>query len=136
MAARQLVTLPGQWVDLGLDAAGVVQVALSSEWMDVAPLDLAACLGWEPALEESLGGRVLVVHSHRGDVPLQAAGRVGLCDAEASGVLPLPPEVLRGHCATALGAIFIEEGRRSVLLLEPEGLWHLFELNAGAGGFA
>ena len=129
---RQLVTLPGRSVDLGLDAARVVQVALAREWMDVAPLDLAGRLGWEREAPEADGERqerVLVVRSLQGDVPVRASGKVGLRSTDAPNVLELPGEVLRGNAVTALSGVVIEEGKRPLLLLAPEGLWHLFQLS-------
>ena len=125
------MTLTGRTVDLGIDAVRVVQVALASEWMDLAPLDLARRLGWEPGpVDENRarGDRVLVVRSRLGDVPVRAGGQVGLREAFAPEVMELPSEVLRGDAATALSGVLLQEGRPPVLLLAPEGLWSLFEL--------
>lgn len=133
MSTLSFVTLAGASVDLGLDAASVVQVALASEWMDLAPLDLGKRLSWRPApLDEarSRADRVLVVRSRHGDVPLRAGGQVGMREAQAPEVLGLPPEVLRGDAATALSGVLLQEGRPPVLLLVPEGLWRLFEMEA------
>jgi hypothetical protein len=129
----QFVTLSGAAVDLGLDASAVVQVALASEWMDLPPLDLGKRLRWTPAPPDEArarADRVLVVRSRHGDVPVRAGGQVGLREAQALEVLGLPPEVLLGDAATALSGVLLQEGRPPVLLLVPEGLWRLFEMEA------
>lgn len=130
---RPFVTFPGRAVDLGLDAERVIQVALASEWRDAEPLDLARQLGWEQGevAGDERAPRVLLVRSELGDVPVRVAGRVEMLDAPGEDVLPLPPEILYGNAALALSAVVIQDGRRPVVVLAPEGLFELFQ-----GGYA
>ncbi len=131
--ARSFVTFPGREVDLGVDASCVVLVSLARDWMDVDLLDLARQLGWEQgdAAGDESAPRVLLVRSEHGDVPVKVAGRVGVLDAPGEDVLPLPPEVLSGNAALALSAVVLQDGRRPVVVLAPDGLFELLQ-----GGYA
>ncbi len=126
---RSFVTLPGRDVDLGVDAKNVILVSLARDWSDVDLLDLARQLRWEQggAGGDESAPRVLLVRSDRGDTPVKVAGRVGVLDAPGEDVLPLPPEVLSGNAALALSAVVIQDGRRPVLVLAPDGLFELFQ---------
>jgi hypothetical protein len=115
-------------VDLGVEADRVISVALASEWMDAEPLDLARHLDWEQdgVAEDERAPRVLVVRSRLGDVPVKVAGRVGMMEAPSEDVMALPPEVLSGNAAMVLSAVVIQDARRPVVVLAPEGLFELF----------
>lgn len=130
MSDAVLLLLPGRPLDLAIDAAAVVRVLLARDWRDVPPLDLRRAFDWSPEEEEAReDDRVLLVRSRLGEVPLRGGARARLREGLAR-ILPLPDAVLGGACALALAGVVIEEGRRPALVLQPEGLFHLYELAA------
>lgn len=118
MSELSLLTGGGDSVAWGVAAARVRAVLDGQDPAGAGALDVAAVVGGGG---EEDGGRVLVLETGRGPLPLRVRGRLELRSVDGEQVLALPHQLLPEAVELFSGVLF-QEDREPLLLLDVERL--------------
>ena len=127
MTERSFLVLSDGGLDWGIDAGAIGGVYPEGEIPQATTVDFGALVGSPAATAGSGNARVLAVSSDKGLCFLRTSGNVTLRSVDRSVICELPSAVRRGVVGKVLSGVVFDEGGRSMLIMDVEGLVRLKE---------